>query len=137
MTASSKNRVTLLLGALFVTTLILAWWLPAAASTLVKLLLGLSFALASLSAIQKNRGLYQQGKITRAVLIRNTLLEVFGTLLVMLLAGLLGRQAAQLATNRIDNLLIKFLAGIGVGLLVGLGTGFLVKRVWGWLGLSL
>ena len=47
------------------------------------------------------------------------------------LASLLGRWAAEAATQQIANGLIKFIAGMMIGLLAGMGVGFLVKQMWG------
>ena len=58
------------------------------------------------------------------------MLEISGAFLIMLLAGLLGRYAAQITTQQIGNDLIRVGAGIGVGLLVGLGVGMLAKKTW-------
>jgi hypothetical protein len=41
----------------------------------------------------------------------------------MVLAGLLGRFIAQIATQHISNDVIKLAAGIATGLLVGIGGG--------------
>ena len=54
-----------------------------------------------------------------------------GLLLAMVLAGLLGRFIAQIATQHISNDLIKLAAGIATGLLVGVGVGVLMQHLSG------
>jgi len=62
---------------------------------------------------------------------RNVLIETAGLLLATVLAGLLGRSIAQIATQQISNDLIKLAAGIATGLLVGIGVGVLMQRISG------
>ena len=54
-----------------------------------------------------------------------------GLRFAMVLAGLLGRYIAQIATQHISNDLIKLAAGIVTGLLVGIGVGVLMQRIGG------
>lgn len=82
---------------------------------------------------QRNWKTYLQGKITRSVFMRNVILEIFGILLAMTLAGLLGRYIAEVATAQITNDIARFIAGILIGLLAGVCVAILVKRTWGWL----
>ena len=56
------------------------------------------------------------------------MLEISGGFLVMLLAGLLGRSAAEVATQQISNGLIRLIAGILVGLLVGVSVGAVANK---------
>ena len=62
---------------------------------------------------------------------RNVLIETTSLLLAMVLAGLLGRSIAQIATQHISNDLIKLAAGIATGLLVGIGVGVIMQRISG------
>jgi len=87
--------------------------------------------MASLSVVKRNRGMYLQGKITRGVFLRNTTLEIFGILLAMGLAGLLGRYLSQAVTLQISHTLTRIMTGILLGVLVGAGVSLLVKRTWG------
>lgn len=80
---------------------------------------------------QRNWKTYLQGKITRSVFMRNVILEIFGILLAMTLAGLLGRYIAEVATAQITNDIARFIAGILIGLLAGVCVAILVKRTWG------
>jgi uncharacterized membrane protein required for colicin V production len=63
--------------------------------------------------------------------VRNVLIETAGLLLAMVLAGLLGRYIAQIATQQISNDQIRIAAGIATGLLVGIGVGVLMQRMSG------
>lgn len=74
---------------------------------------------------------YKQGNITRMVLARNIFVEIFGILLAMTLAGLLGRYIAQIVIEHIINDLTKLIASILIGLLAGMGVGLVVRRTWG------
>lgn len=114
----------------FLALLVVLWQVPTTIHTIFIGFLLFSVAIAISSIFEKHRGAYLQGKITRALFVRNTLLEIFGILLAMTLAGLLGRYIAQIATQQISNELTKLLAGIVIVLLVGAGIGLLVKRVW-------
>jgi len=54
-----------------------------------------------------------------------------GLLLAMVLAGLLSRFIAQIATQQIGNDQIRIAAGMATGLLVGIGVGVLMQRISG------
>ena len=131
MTAFFKKHCTLILISFLVTLLVLAWIFPSERLFLGITFLLFSFLIASLAVIEKQREAYRLGKLTRAVFLRNTILEITGTGLAMLLAGLLGRYVAQAATQQIGDELIRVIAGIGIGLLVGISVGTLAKITWG------
>lgn len=100
------------------------------------LILVFAFALvflvpANVSVFRKRRNAYRQGKITRGVFARNVAVEIFGILLAMTLAGLLGRHVSQVATVQISHNLTRIMAGILIGVLVGAGVGLFMKRTWG------
>jgi hypothetical protein len=78
--------------------------------------------------MKKHKKACHKRAIHQSVFIHNATLEVSGIFLVMLLAGLLGRYAAEVATQQIDQDLLRLGAGLGVGLVVGLGVGALAKR---------
>ena len=103
---------------------------PAWAGTIISIVLFISFALAIFFVVQKQMKLYREKHTSRLKLVRNILFESMGVLLVMLLAGLLGRAIAQIGTAQISNDLTKLIAGIVIALLAGMGVGFLVKRTW-------
>lgn len=123
----TKHSTTILMSGLMI-LLILAWIFPTAGLKLGIAFLLLTFFIASLAVLEKHKQAYRKEKVTRGVFIRNAVLEINGTFLVMLLAGLLGRYAAQITTQQIGNDLIRVGAGIAVGLLVGLGVGMLAKK---------
>jgi len=107
------------------------WKFPLIAPFLGPTLLLLSLAMAVSSVLKKHKEAYLQGKITRAIFVRNISLEIFGILLAMALAGLLGRHIAQIATEHINNALTRLITGILIGLLAGIGVSILVKYTWG------
>ncbi len=116
---------------LILVLLLSMWLLPSATSALGIALIAISLSLAFFTIFGKHRTAYLQGKLTRAAFLRNTFLDVFGILLAVVLAGLLGRYAVGLVTRPISNDPARLIAGILIGLLVGLGVGLLVNRAWG------
>ena len=108
---------------LFLILLICVWLFPSSGLILTMLFLLLGFALAGLPVIEKHRQAYLQGKISRPIYIRNILFDVVGILLALILAALLGRYIAGIATSQISHDLTKLIAGIMIGLLIGLAVG--------------
>ena len=128
MTAFLTKYSTLILISLLVMMLVLAWVFPSAGLKIGIVFLLSSFFLAGTAVIYKHQKAYRKGEIGRKIFIRNAAIEISGVFLVMLLAGLLGRLAAEAATQGVVPHLLRVLAGIGVGLLVGLGVGMLGKK---------
>jgi positive regulator of sigma E activity len=128
MTAFFKKHSTLILMSLLITLLILAWIFPSAGLKLGIAFLLLSFLIVSWIAVEKQKQAHRKGQITRVIFIRNAVLEITGTGLIMLVAGLLGRYVAAIATQPIDNDVLRVIAGIMVGMVVGIGVGFLAKK---------
>lgn len=117
---------------LLILVLILSVFLfPIATPTLGIGLIVISLSIALFSIFRKHRTAYQQGRLTRATFVRNTFLDVFGILLAMALAVLLGSYLAGLVTRPISSDSTRLLAGIIVALPVGLGVGFFVNWTWG------
>jgi hypothetical protein len=130
MTTFFRKHSTPILFLLLLILLILAWLFPSAGLLLGIIFLLLSFFIASSAVLGKHNEAYRQGRIRHTVFIRNAVLEITGILFAMVLAGLLGRYIAQIATQQMDNDLIRVIAGITIGLLVGIGIGFVVKQTW-------
>ena len=128
MAAFLKRRSSLVLMTLLLCMLALAWVFPSAGLKLGIVFLFLSVSLSSWLVLEKHREALRKGEITRHVFIRNAVVEISGTWLVMGLAGVLGRMAAGIATQPLAEGLVRVLAGIGVGLAVGLGVGMLAKK---------
>ncbi len=128
MTTFFKNHSTIMLISLLLMLLVLAWIFPSAGLKLGIAVLLLSFLTASLAVLEKHKNAYRKGEITRQIFIRNAVLEISGGFLVMLLAGLLGRSAAEVATQQISHDLIRVIAGIAVGLLVGIIVGAVANK---------
>jgi uncharacterized protein YacL len=131
MTTFFRKHSTPILLVLLVTLLLLSWLFPSSGLLLGIIFLFFSFFITSSAVLEKHREAYRQGKIARRVFIRNVLLEGTGILLAMLLAGLLGRYMAAIATRQIDNGLVRVIAGIVVGMLVGMGVGTFARKTWG------
>jgi uncharacterized membrane protein YbjE (DUF340 family) len=119
---------TLILISLLVMMLALAWAFPSAGLKIGIIFLLASFLLAAMTVLHRHQKAYRKGEIGRKIFIRNAAIEISGVFLVMMLAGLLGRTAAEAATQGIGPQLLHLLAGIGIGLLVGLGVGMLGKE---------
>ena len=117
---------------LLILVLILSvWLLPSATPALGIALIVTSLAIAVFSIFMKHRTAYLQGRLTRTAFMRSTFLDVFGILLAMALAVLLGSYIAGMVTRPISNDSTRLMAGITVGLLVGLGVGIFVSWTWG------
>jgi len=116
---------------LFLSLLICIWMFPSSGLIFTMLFVLCGFVLASFPVIEKHRQAYLQGKISRGIHIRNILFDVAGILLALILAALLGRYIAEIATSQIGNELIKLITGIMIGLLIGLAVGTFVKHAWG------
>lgn len=131
MTSFFKRHSTFILLALLVTLLALAWVFPSEGLFLGLTFLLFSFLAASLAVLDKHERAYRQGQMGRGVFVRNAVLEITGTWLAMLLAGVLARYAAQAATQGISHDLLRVIAGVVVGVLVGLSVGAIARKTWG------
>src|SRR5688572_16375361 len=107
MTVFITKHSTMILMSWLGVLLILAWIFPTAGLRLGIAFLLLSFLIASFVVLEKHKKAYQTGKITRGIFIRNAALEVSGTFVIMLLAGLLARSAAEVATQQIGDGFIR------------------------------
>src|SRR5690242_1512296 len=116
MSAFFTKHSTCILLCLLVSMLVLAWLFPWAGLKLGIAFLLLSFFIASMVVLEKQKPAYRSGKITRHVFIRNAVIEILGTGLVMGLAGPLGRTMAEVATQSIQSKLLRVIAGIMIGL---------------------
>jgi hypothetical protein len=130
MTTLLQKYSTSILISLLLAVLVLAWLFPSAGFFLGILFLILSFFITSAAVIAKHSEKYGQGKITRRVFIRTVALEITGIWLAMILAGLLGRAIAGIATQQITDALTKLIIGILIGLLIGIGVGVFVSQTW-------
>jgi hypothetical protein len=117
----------LLVCLLFVVT----WFYPSVGIVVGTSLLFLALAMACIAVLRKHRKSYLQGDITYYIFIRNIALEISGILLAMICAAFLGNYVATIATQSIDDGLIRFAAGVFVGLLAGMMIGLAIQRVWG------
>ena len=125
-----KKYSTILLISLLAVVLVLAWLFPSSGLVPEIAFLLFSFAISGAIILEKHKELYRQGKVTRSVFIRNTALEIAGTWLAIILAGLLGRYIAEMATSQFNGALLKSIAGIAIGLLVGIAVGIFTSRAW-------
>lgn len=131
MTTFFRKHSTPLLLSLLFTLLILSWLFPASGLLLGFIFLSFSFFITSSAVLEKHKEAYRQGKIGRSIFIRNVVLDCTGILLAMVLAGVLGRLIAAIATRQIEDALVRMIAGILVGLLVGMGVGTFARKTWG------
>jgi hypothetical protein len=131
MTAFCKKHSTIILLSFLTGFLVLGWVIPAERLFLGITFLVFSFLIASLAIVEKYKEAYDQGKITRGRFFSNAALESIGTGLTMCAAGLLGRAAAQVATQQIGDDVMRVIIGIAIGLIVGIGVGALAKLTWG------
>jgi hypothetical protein len=131
MTNLLRKYSTIILITLLLAVLVLAWLFPSAGYFLGIIFLVFSFFIIGIVVIAKHREKYRGGKITRRVFIRTVSLEITGIWLAMILAGLLGKTIAQVATQHITHEITRLVAGIAIGMLVGVGMGLLVRQIWG------
>ena len=130
MLTSFKKYSTLISLLLVLLLLVAAWFYPSLGLVLGTALLVLTLALACISVVKKHRKSYLQGEITYSVFMRNVALEISGILLATACAVLLGNYIALIATQSISDMLIRFAAGVFVGLLIGIAIGTLVRKFW-------
>jgi predicted histidine transporter YuiF (NhaC family) len=131
MITSLKKYSTVILLLLVLLLLVVAWFYPSRGLVLGTLLLLLALAMACIAVIRKHRKSYLQGEITYLAYIRSVALELSGILLAMICAAYLGNYIALLATRSIDDKLLRFAAGVFVGLLAGMVIGAAIRNIWG------
>src|SRR5215207_1913573 len=111
MSKSTRSYLSILCVALLLALIAIFFLAPTQAGAAVSIALFISFAIALVSAVQKQLQLFREKPTSRFKLVLNVLLEIMGILLAMVLAGLLGRYIAQLGTTQISNGLTKLVAG--------------------------
>ena len=131
MITSLKKYSTIVSLLLVLLLFVVAWFYPSVGLILGTILLFLALAMAWITVIQKHRKSYLQGEITYFVLMRNVALEITGILLAMICAAFLGNYIAVVATRSINDSLVRFAAGVFVGLLAGMFIGLAIQKVWG------
>ena len=95
----------------------------------IAVFVGLSFVLYAV--VRKHIQQWLTQPVSKLATAENIFIEILGILLVMVAAGLLGRYAAEAATQPINDELSKLILGIVIGVCVGLGTGFIIRQAWG------
>jgi hypothetical protein len=128
MTAFIKKYALILSFLLILSLFVLARLYPSVGIPLLIIFLVFGFVLNSWMIIKKHRKVYLEGVISQIAFIGRVCLEITGLLATMILAGILGRYIAELATAQMSNTVVKFVAGIVIGLCVGIAVGFLIKR---------
>jgi len=127
-----------LIPAIAITFVLLAasFFLPGWVGAIAGIMIFIIAAMSLFGVLRNEVNLYREQRISRNGLIRNVFFEAIGILFAIILAFLVGRYVIEIATGRIDNSLVRFAAGIVIGLLTGMGVGFLVNRTWGQLARS-
>lgn len=108
-----------------------AVFLPTRANAIATVVVILSLSIAAYAVVQKHIRLQQSRPAGKIIMARNILVEFTGILLAMLLAGVLGKYAAEILTHQFGDGLTKLIMGIVTGALIGLAVGMLVRRAWG------
>ena len=116
---------------LLLVLLLSLWLLPSATPVLGISLIVISLSIAIFSFFKKHRTAYLQGRLTRLGFARNVFLDVFGILLAMTIAALLGKYLAELVAQQIDSALLRLVTGMLVGVVIGIGVGLFVRQLWG------
>src|SRR5215211_5415756 len=101
MIAFLNKYSTIILLSILLILLALARIFPTVGLKLGIIFLFVCFFIASLVVLEKHKNAYRKGEITQSIFIRNAVLEISGTWIVMVLAGLLGRAAAGAITQPI------------------------------------
>lgn len=130
MLTSLKKYSTIISLLLVLLLLAVAWFYPSPGFMLGTTLLVLTLVMACIAVIQKHRKSYLRGEITYYVFMRNVALEIGGILLATVCAVVLGNSIALMATKSIDDILLRFAAGVFVGLLIGIVIGTVVRKLW-------
>lgn len=130
MLTSLKKYATIISLLLILLLLAVAWFYPSLGFMLGMTLLVLTLAMACIAVVQKHRKSYLRGEITYYVFMRNVALEIGGILLATTCAVVLGNYIALMATRSIDDILLRFAAGVFVGLLIGIAIGTIVRKLW-------
>jgi hypothetical protein len=129
-TASARHILSLAISLLFVLALFLSARLyPPIGITLGIIFLLFGLAMTAYMVVKKNREACLQGKLSVGAAVRNSILEIGGILLAMLLAGRVGRPLAEMVTSQIAHEIIRMVAGLVTGLLTGAAIGAFVKGV--------
>jgi len=123
-----SKRSTIILFFLILIVFFIARMFPSTGIVLGVIFLIFGLVTSIYMAVKKHREDYLHGKVSLSVAIRNIALEITAILLAMILAALLGRTLAEIGTRHIDNALLQFIAGVGIGLSVGMIVGLLIKR---------
>jgi hypothetical protein len=130
MLTSLKKYSTIISLVLVLLLLIVAWFYPSVGLMLGIILLFVALSTACIAVIRKHHKSYRRGEITTYVFMRNVALEIAGILLATVCAAFLGNYIALMATQSIDHSLIRFAAGVFVGLLIGMTMGTVVRKLW-------
>jgi hypothetical protein len=129
-TAIAKHVISLSISLLFILALFLtARLFPPIGITLVIIFLLFGLVASAYMIIKKNREACQQGRLSMGMAFRNSLLEITGILLAMVLAGRIARPLAEMVTGPIGHEILRMIAGLVTGLLAGAVTGAVVKGV--------
>jgi hypothetical protein len=130
MLTSLKKYSTIISLLLVLLLLVVAWFYPSLGLILGTILLFLALSAACITVIRKHHKSYRRGEITTYAFMRNVVLEIAGILLATACAALLGNYIALMATQSIGDILIRFAAGVFVGLLIGMTMGTVVRKLW-------
>ena len=130
MLTSLKRYPSAILWPLILLLFIVAWFYPSLALMFGSSLLVLALGMACIGVIKKHRASYLQGKITYLIFMRNVAMEITGILLATACAAYLGNYTALIATQSIGDTLVRFAAGVFVGLLIGIAIGAVIRKFW-------
>jgi len=93
------------------------------------MILLLSFVILSFVVFGKHREAYWQDKFPRAILVRNTSIEILSVLLTLVLAGLLGWYIVNFVTDYMNQGFAKLIMAITVSLIAGAMVSILINRI--------
>ncbi len=126
-TKLTKHSTTISLLLLF--AMLIAACLYPTSVWLFGLIFLVSFTILSFVVFGKQREAYLQNKFSRAVLVRNTSIEIISVLLILLLAGYLGWYIVKFVTESMDQSFAKLIIAITMSLISGAVVGILIHRI--------
>lgn len=130
MLTSLKKYSTVISLLLVLLLFLVAWLYPSLGLALGTVLLVFTLAMACISVLKKHRKAYTQGEITYLIFLLNAALEITGILVATACAAYIGNYMARITTQSISDALIRFAAGVFVGLLIGIAIGAVIRKFW-------
>ena len=129
MIAFFESRWIIISISLLLILLAVPFFMPSMLGTISVATLLVSLGMAIVFIVRRQLKSYRSGKINRAGMLRNIIVEIFGLLLTITLAFLIVGRLIE--TMNLSSGLWEMGIAIALSLLIGLIIGWLVKVTWG------